>query len=335
MNKKTDHIANTGEERSQEGMASSSLLSSNEGVNEEDASIVDVRDLCIRFGDFFAVKNVTFSVRRGEIFGFLGANGAGKTTTIRVICGLLNATSGTVIVDGEVFSPGREDVIKSKVGYMSQKFTLYNDLTVGENLAFAAALHRVPTDLFEARKRDLFEMIQFDWSERTLVADLPGGTKQHVALVAALIHDPSLVVLDEPTAGVSPFARMRFWQLIRRLTQRGKTVFVTTHYMDEAENCDRVVLMRSGEIIALGTPEGLKGQTFHQQMYSLTPRAALTVDQVYALKGACQLFEPYGRSYHVIFKEATLPEDLMHLFDPVPIQPSLEDVFIQQVEGDR
>lgn len=298
-------------------------------------SIVDVKDLCVRFGKFFAVKDVSFSVVRGEIFGFLGANGAGKTTTIRVICGLLNATSGEVIVDGERFVKGREDVIKSKVGYMSQKFTLYNDLTIGENLAFAAALHRVPHDVFEARKKDLFGMIQLDQGAGTIVADLPGGTKQHVALVAALIHDPSLVVLDEPTAGVSPFARMQFWKLIRVLTERGKTVFVTTHYMDEAENCDRIVLMRSGELIALGTPEGLKRETFHKQMYSLMPRQELTIEQVHALKAACQLFEPYGRAYHVIFKGEVVPEDLVGAFEVETILPSLEDVFIQQVEGDR
>lgn len=305
------------------------------GASENSTPIVEVQDLCVCFGNFFAVKNVSFSVKRGEIFGFLGANGAGKTTTIRVICGLLNATSGTVIVDGERFTPGREDVIKSKVGYMSQKFTLYNDLTVGENLEFAAALHSVPTDVFEKRKEDLFSMIQFDRSERALVSDLPGGTKQHVALVAALIHDPSLVVLDEPTAGVSPFARLQFWELIHALTQRGKTVFVTTHYMDEAENCHRVVLMRSGEVIALGTPDGLKRETFHKQMYSLMPRSSLTVDQIHVLKGQCQLFEPYGRAYHVIFKDEALPEGLHHLFEVTAIRPSLEDVFVQQVEGDR
>lgn len=297
--------------------------------------IVDVRNLCVQFGNFSAVKDVTFSVNRGEIFGFLGANGAGKTTTIRVICGLLNATSGMVIVDGESFTPGREDIIKSKVGYMSQKFTLYNDLTVDENLEFAAALHRVPSDVFATRKKDLFGMIQFDCGKRTLVKDLPGGAKQHVALTAALIHDPGLVVLDEPTAGVSPFARMRFWELIHALTRLGKTVFVTTHYMDEAENCDRIVLMRSGEVIALGTPRGLKKQTFQQQMYSLTPHNTPTIEQIRALKEVCQLFEPYGRSYHVIFNGSPSLEEIQQLFEVSAIDPSLEDVFIQQVEGDR
>lgn len=299
------------------------------------SSIVEVKDLHVRFGTFFAVKGVSFSVDRGEIFGFLGANGAGKTTTIRVICGLIQATRGEVIVDGEKFLPGREDLIKSKVGYMSQKFTLYNDLNVIENLEFAATMHRVPPQVFKERKEELFSMIQFECTEKTLVEDLPGGIKQQVALVASLIHNPSLVVLDEPTAGVSPSARMKFWELIRLLTSKGKTVFVTTHYMDEAENCDRIVLMRSGELIALGTPEGLKKQTFHDQMYTLLPKKELKREEIQDLQKACEMFEPYGRHYHVIFKEKETPQRFLNLFKIEPIDPSLEDVFIQQVEGDR
>lgn len=297
--------------------------------------LVEVQDLSVRFGSFWAVKGVSFTVGRGEIFGFLGANGAGKTTTIRVICGLLQATSGRVVVDGEVFLPGHEERIKAKVGYMSQKFTLYQDLSVGENLDFAAALHNVSGETFRQRKQELFEMIQFDRSERDIVEDLPGGTKQQIALVASLIHDPPLVVLDEPTAGVSPFSRAKFWDLIRLLTDKGKTVFVTTHYMDEAENCHRVVFMRSGELIALGSPQQLKKETFQKPLYSLLPRQGLPETVIENLTNLCDMVEPYGQRYHIILKEGVLPEILEDEFVVERIEPSLEDVFIRRVEGDR
>ncbi|GHS92182.1 multidrug ABC transporter ATP-binding protein [Alphaproteobacteria bacterium] len=298
--------------------------------------IVEVQGLCVQFGSFFAVKDVSFCVPRGEIFGFLGANGAGKTTTIRVICGLLPATKGSVIVDGEPFLPGREDRIKAKVGYMSQRFTLYEDLTVGENLDFAAMLHQVSGALYKQRKEDLFAMIQFNRTERTMVADLPSGTKQQVALVASLIHDPNLVVLDEPTAGVSPVSRQKFWELIHQLAAKGKTIFVTTHYMDEAENCNRIVLMRSGEIIALGTPKDLEKETFPKPMFRLLPKSDLSTEQLKNFKEQCELFMPYGRYFHVIFpKEGLVPPLFQEHFSVESIAPSLEDVFIQKVEGDR
>lgn len=297
--------------------------------------IVEVDDLCVQFGSFWAVKNVSFSVAPGEIFGFLGANGAGKTTTIRVICGLLQATKGRVVVDSEVFTPGHEERIKTKVGYMSQKFTLYPDLSVGENLEFAAAIHDVPSRVFQQRKKELFDMIQFDRSEKDLVEDLPGGTKQQVALVASMIHNPPLVVLDEPTAGVSPLARARFWELIQLLTTKGKTVFVTTHYMDEAENCHRVVFMRSGELIALGSPQSLKEETFQKPLYSLLPKGELGPDTLKELQSQCSLLEPYGQHFHVIFHDDVILAAWEELFVLERIQPSLEDVFIRRVEGDR
>lgn len=222
---------------------------------------VDVKNLVIRFGDFNAVDDITFSVNRGEIFGFLGANGAGKTTTIRALCGLLVPTGGRVSVAGRGFDDGVA-AIKEKVGYMSQKFTLYNDMTVQENLNFTAALRKIPDDTRDKRVKELLEMVGFHESVRTLVRDLPGGVKQHLALVGAILHDPDIIFLDEPTAGVAPAARARFWALIRALAQKGKTIFVTTHYMDEAEHCERLALMRAGRIIALDTPKALKEKTF-------------------------------------------------------------------------
>lgn len=303
-------------------------------------SIVEVKNLCVKFGKFFAVNDVSFSVNEGEIFGFLGANGAGKTTTIRVICGLIIPTSGSVIVDGEHFLKGKEDIIKRKVGYMSQKFTLYEDLTIYENLEFSAKIRSIPYTEFKKRKDELFSMIQFNKNENTLVSELASGIKQQMALVASLIHNPKLVVLDEPTAGVSPAARTKFWDLINELTRKGKTVFVTTHYMDEAENCGRVALMRSGELIALGAPQELKEKTFNKQMYRLKCNKNFDNNLLERIKSNCESFEPYGNNYHVIWSDNfdfTLleSEDFKSNFSITEIQPSLEDVFIRQVEGDR
>ncbi|HWU44601.1 MAG TPA: ABC transporter ATP-binding protein [Bdellovibrio sp.] len=222
---------------------------------------VAVQNLSVMFGDFYAVKNISFSVESGEIFGFLGANGAGKTTTIRVLCGLLIPSEGEAQVAGINV---REDAfaVKQRTGYMSQRFTLYDDLTVEENLSFTASLRKLDPQKFREQKDRLLEFIRFQQSQKSMVRDLPGGIKQQVSLVASLLHDPDVIFLDEPTAGVSPAYRQRFWSLIRALAEAGKTVFVTTHYMDEAEQCGRIALMRNGELIALGSPEQLKKQSF-------------------------------------------------------------------------
>lgn len=222
---------------------------------------VEVKNLSVKFGDFYAVKDVSFSVEPGEIFGFLGANGAGKTTTIRVLCGLLVPSEGEAhVCDIDV----RTDsiAVKKQVGYMSQKFTLYDDMTVAENLAFTAALRKIDDGQFKEQKEKLLHFIKFQRDEKTMVRDLPGGIKQQVSLVASMLHDPQVVFLDEPTAGVSPAFRQRFWQLIGELASRGKTVFVTTHYMDEAEQCGRIALMKDGQLIALDSPVNLKKNSF-------------------------------------------------------------------------
>ncbi|MDR2901947.1 MAG: ABC transporter ATP-binding protein [Lactobacillales bacterium] len=299
------------------------------------APVVTVDKLSVKFGDFYAVKEVSFSVEKGEIFGFLGANGACKTTTIRVLCGLLLATSGKVVIDGEEFVKGKEDIIKQKVGYMSQRFTLYDDLTIKENLDFAAALRQIPDEQYEKNRQKLFDFIGFKQNPNIIVKDLPGGIKQEIALCAALLHDPLIVFLDEPTAGVAPAARCRFWNLIKELSKMGKTIFVTTHYMDEAENCDWIALMRSGELIALDTSQGLKKTTYRgEQIYNLTPKKNIT-----PLNDADMfaMFEPYGRHYHVTFKdknkEAAFLKTLKTDYEIEKIDPSLEDVFIRLVEG--
>ncbi len=302
--------------------------------------IVVVDDLCVRFGDFFAVKNVSFSVNQGEIFGFLGANGAGKTTTIRVLCGLLAATSGEVIIDGVKFVAGKEDIIKRKVGYMSQKFTLYDDLTIEENFQFSAALKQIDDNTYHARKTKLLNFIDFKNDTNQIVADLPGGIKQEIALTASLLHDPKIIFLDEPTAGVAPAARDRFWFLIKQLAKSRKTIFVTTHYMDEAENCDRIALMRSGELITLDTPENLKKNTYKKNIYLITVNNIQSRKYIEEnAKSFFEMFSPYGLHYHAIissdFDEKKIVEQLKPYCSLNIVSPSLEDVFIKLVEGDR
>lgn len=294
--------------------------------------IVDVAHLSVRFGSFYAVKDVSFQVNRGEIFGFLGANGAGKTTTIRVLCGLLLASEGEVLIDGEKFVRGKENLIKQKVGYMSQHFTLYDTISIKENMDFAAALHRLDHYTYERQREKLLDFIGFKSNLSTIVKDLPGGIKQEIALCVALLHNPQIIFLDEPTAGVAPSARFRFWQLIKKLADDKKTVFVTTHYMDEAENCGRIALMRTGELIALDSPAHLKKKTFHQQLYLLTPKSERFV---LPNKELFDVLEPYGNHYHAMIKqnETAVLKSLQPDFEIEKIKPSLEDVFIRLVEG--
>jgi ABC-2 type transport system ATP-binding protein len=301
-------------------------------------AVVEVDGLTVKFGDFAAVKNVRFSVNRGEIFGFLGANGAGKTTTIRVLCGLLTPTEGIVRVAGCDFSDGGL-ALKRKVGYMSQRFTLYDDLTIDENLLFASQLRKMDDTVFRRRRRELLDFISFKRDSKSLVKDLPGGLKQQVSLAAALLHDPEVVFLDEPTAGVTPASRERFWALIRQIAERGHTVFVTTHYMDEAEQCGRIALMRNGELIALDSPERLKHAAFPRGLIELEPRDDRVARAAARLEGhpALSLFEPYGMRYHVEVADQELwlglKEELERDYFIHEIKPTLEDVFIRRVEG--
>ena len=299
---------------------------------------VRAEHLTVRFGDFTAVDDVSFDVAPGEIFGFLGANGAGKTTTIRALCGLIEPTSGRVVVAGHDASLGLTP-IKLRVGYMSQRFTLYDDMTVSENMAFTAALRKIPDVKLRQRKKELFGLVGFEQSESTMVRDLAGGFRQELSLAAAMLHDPEIVFLDEPTAGVAPAARARFWRLIRRIADSGKTVFVTTHYMDEAEQCGRIALMRAGKLVALDSPQGLKKSTFPEKLYELTPSAEAsraTMERVRADSSILDV-KTYGLHYHISVRDEAgfdrLVRDLGANVETREIAPSLEDVFIRLVEG--
>ena len=216
-----------------------------------------VRDLTKKFGSFTAVDRISFEVPKGEIFGFLGPNGAGKSTTIRMLCGILQPTSGEARVGG--FSVATEsEEIKKIIGYMSQKFTLYNDLTVEENIDFHGGIRRLPSAVLAERKRWVLKMAGLVGRERTLARDLSGGWKQRLALGCAILHQPRIIFLDEPTASVDPASRRDFWDLIYELAGEGTTTFVTSHYMDEVERCHRLAIIYAGTIIALGSPRELK-----------------------------------------------------------------------------
>jgi ABC-2 type transport system ATP-binding protein len=222
-------------------------------------TVISVHNLVKKFGSFIANDNLNFEVYRGEIFGFLGANGAGKTTAIRILSGLSEPTSGEAIVAG--FSASRQpEKIKQKIGYMCQKFSLYEDLTIRENIMLYGGIYGMSKQLIKTRIRELLEKLNFQEYEDKLISDLPLGFKQKLAFSVAVLHDPKIVFLDEPTGGVDPITRRQFWEMIYETASRGITVFVTTHYMDEAEYCDRVSIMNEGKIVALDTPAELKKQ---------------------------------------------------------------------------
>ena len=302
-------------------------------------NIIEVKNLTVRFGNFKAVDGISFSVKKGEIFGFLGANGAGKTTTIRTICGILNPASGQVFVEGRDVSTSTA-VLKPNIGYMSQKFTLYPDLTVRENIYFAGSLYNMKREDIKKRARIVFDFIGMEERHISgIVKHLSGGVKQMIALCATLLHDPQLVFLDEPTAGTSPQTRRDFWRLIKRLAEKGKTVFVTTHYMDEAEYCDRIVLMDKGRIIACDSPEGLKKEFFKQnplELYMSDPDYLIGVKAEFDAL-ALGLSAVFGANLRVFpndyesFKK--FADKNKEKFYYKETSPSLDDVFLKALKS--
>jgi len=227
--------------------------------NKEHTKAVIVKDLVKKFGDFFANDHLSFEVDRGEIFGFLGANGAGKTTAIKILCGLSHPTSGEVTVAGyDIYK--QRDLIKQNIGYMSQKFSLYDDLSIAENIRFYGGIYGLSRKQIKEKTIEYIEKLGLQAFRKSLVKELPLGFKQKLAFSVAIVHNPAIVFLDEPTGGVDPITRRQFWELIYKEAAEGKTIFVTTHYMDEAEYCDRVSIMVDGRIEALDGPKQLKEQ---------------------------------------------------------------------------
>lgn len=303
---------------------------------------IDVQGLTRRFGDFVAVDNITFSVEQGEIFGFLGANGAGKTTTIRMLCGILGPSAGRAVVSG--FDIERQaDELKMHIGYMSQRFSLYDDLTVSENIEFFGGIYRMPKkDLIE-RSAWVIEMAGLAGKQKTITGILPGGWKQRLALGCAVMHRPQILFLDEPTAGVDPISRRQFWDLIYRLADDGVTVLVTTHYMDEAEHCDRLTLMEEGKIIAEGEPAKLKETILAGRLYEIS---ASPFEKTSAALAAFRLdyLEPFGLKYHALDDgrpdfsgrlETALTEAGCDVESIRPVAANLEDVFLAVIGGKR
>ncbi len=302
---------------------------------------VVVRDLEKRFGGFVAVNRVSFSVNRGEIYGFLGPNGAGKSTTIRMLCGILAPTSGTGTVGGFDIRT-QSEAIKATIGYMSQKFSLYQDLTVEENIDFYSGIYGIPPGRRAERKEWVIDMAGLAEHRRRPTAILSGGWKQRLALGCAIVHQPPIVFLDEPTSGVDPISRRQFWDLIYEMAGRGVTVFVTTHYMDEAEYCDRLALIYRGELIATGTPESLKTALMKEHIVEvLCDHAEVAMAGIEKLDGVKEA-ALFGRGLHVVADDAgratTAIRDLLaaqgYRVERIErIVPSLEDVFVSLIEA--
>lgn len=300
-------------------------------------TIIQVQNLVIAFGNFRAVDGISFEVSKGEIFGFLGANGAGKTTTIRALCGILNPTSGRVFVNGKDVTAATS-VLKPHIGYMSQKFTLYPDLTVAENMDLAGSLYGLDRQTIRLKSAEVFAFIGLKNIPKTPVKHLSGGIKQMIALASSILHDPELLFLDEPTAGTSPQTRAAFWNLIRQLAAQGKTVFVTTHYMDEAEYCRRIVLMQRGRILALGTPAQLKERYFPVKPKELTFLVNKQRETAQKIKQAkWGLVSVFGSRLRVYVSQ---PDDFdefcrnsRDVFTCQDVPPSLDDVFLKAISG--
>jgi ABC-2 type transport system ATP-binding protein len=304
---------------------------------------VHIENLVKRFGDFVAVNNVSIDVQPGEIFGFLGPNGAGKSTTIRILCGLLAPTSGRAVVGGFDVATQPEEVRQS-IGYMSQKFSLYNDLAVEENIEFFGGVYGLSEEKLEERRNFALKMAGLEDRRKSKTMELPGGLKQRLALGCAILHEPPILFLDEPTSGVDPIARRGFWDLIYELSAAGHTIFVTTHYMDEAEYCHRVALMYAGRVIALGSPDELKDSLGAGHLLSL--ESSDLMGSMTALEGHQGILDVavFGRGLHIKVDEeaagmkevrAALESKGIEVWGLEPIPPTMEDVFVSLIEREE
>jgi ABC-2 type transport system ATP-binding protein len=308
---------------------------------EQDDIVIGAKDLNKRFGSFQAVKNFQLEIRNGDIYGLLGANGAGKTTAIKIICGLLDPTSGSVSLLGK--SKGlRAAAVRSRIGYMSQKFALYDDLTIGENLDFYARLYGVEESVREERKKWVLDLAELSGEAGMLTKSLPGGWKQRVAFGAAVMHEPDAIFLDEPTSGVDPLARRAMWRMINEFADRGAGILVVTHYLEEAEQCNNIGFMVAGEIIAQGSPSEVKAAMKGEMSEILTDKPDLSLRTLKEKFGASRV-SLFGDKLHLVTEDDEQKREATELLKNagvtvlswVPTQFSLEDVFISLIESRR
>jgi ABC-2 type transport system ATP-binding protein len=300
---------------------------------------VILKDVVKRFGNFVAVDRISLEIGSGEIFGFLGPNGAGKSTTIRMLCGLLRPSSGQGWVNGlDIVSQSEQ--IKSNLGYMSQRFSLYDDLRVEENMAFFGGIYGLDSSACETRILEVLSLIGLEERRRSLTRELPTGLKQRLALGCALLHQPPIIFLDEPTSGVDPGTRRNFWDLIYTLADGGVTVFVTTHYMEEAEYCNRIGLIDRGRLIALGSPAELKSKHLEGTIYEIATDHVLAAVEALAPVDGVLDAAVFGRALHVRLRQNIDAKDYLPAFlnssglevnSIRPIEPTLEDVFVALV----
>ncbi|MGQ9610619.1 MAG: ATP-binding cassette domain-containing protein [bacterium] len=310
------------------------MLANNENI------AIDVLNLKKQFGNFIAVDSISFHVRRGEIFGFLGPNGAGKSTTIKMLCGILRPTSGSGIVSGFDIT-GESEKIKKTIGYMSQKFSLYEDMTVVENIDFFGGIYGLRKQELNERKEYILNLAGLQDRGKSLVAELSSGWKQRLALGCAIIHKPQIIFLDEPTSGVDPISRRNFWDLIYQVASQGATILVTTHYMDEAEHCDRICLIYDGKIIALDTPNKLKS-TFKGKLLEVVCDPLMDGLDILSksnfvkditLFGASLHMTVYDDEYAIPLIESELKVKNIKIQKIERIAPALEDVFVSLIES--
>jgi ABC-2 type transport system ATP-binding protein len=305
---------------------------------------IEVHDLTKRFGKFTAVDRLNFTVKRGEIFGFLGANGAGKSTTIRILCGLLQATSGAATVGGYDIAT-QTDMVKQNIGYMSQRFSLYDDLTVEQNIRFFGGVYGLSETRLKERMAWVLSMADLQGREDRMTRTLSGGWKQRLALGCAILHEPPIIFLDEPTGGVDPLSRRNFWELINRLSGEGVTVLVTTHFLDEAEYCNDIILINAGRLIAAGSPMELKTTHMAMPLLEVTLTSGSVVDALETVRTRPWAAEVsiFGTKLHVMVAEEAvgirairdvLTGKGMSIGRVERIVPSLEDVFLYLLEND-
>jgi ABC-2 type transport system ATP-binding protein len=301
---------------------------------------IEVNELTKNFGKFTAVDRVSFKVNKGEVFGFLGANGAGKSTTIKMLCGILEPTSGDALVAG--FSVMNEpDKVKRSIGYMSQRFSLYNDLTVEENINFFGGVYGLSGNVLTERKKWVLQIANLEGKERLLTGSLPGGIKQRLALGTAVIHQPGIVFLDEPTSGVDPISRRNFWELINDLSAGGTTVLVTTHYLEEAEYCNNIILINAGRLIAEGDSKVLKTEYIKNPIFEIETDRVVDSLQLMEKQNFVDETSIFGNEIHIIVNDKYENESqIRSVLDGNNIKvkridrivPTLEDVFIHLLE---